>query len=98
MARAEMRTRVSIFFDPPELDFRVAPRACGPNVSMTAAALRTTFSPETGVAACSLAAWPVSGISLGTGEGTLLIVAGRQRPGGGIERSGSLGFAGRRRG
>lgn len=49
MARAEMRIRVSIFFDPPELDFRVAPRACRPNVSMTATALRTTSRPRRGL-------------------------------------------------
>lgn len=97
MARAEMRIRVSIFFDPPQLDFRVAPRACRPNVSMTAAALRTSLSPETGFAACSLAACPVSGIPLGLGKA----FSDRRRPtapGGGIERSGSLSFAGRRRG
>lgn len=33
----------------PELDFRVAPRACRPNVSMTATALRTTSRPRRGL-------------------------------------------------
>jgi hypothetical protein len=59
MARAEMRIRVSIFFDPPELDFRVSPSACRPNVSMTATALRTTSRPRRGLLLGRLVACPV---------------------------------------
>lgn len=83
----------------PELDFRVAPRACRPNMSMTATALRTTSRPRRGLLLARLVACPVSGIapSLGRTGACIhsLIVAGRQRPEGGIERSSSLSFVSR---
>lgn len=82
MARAEMRIRVSIFFDPPELDFRVAPRACRPNVLEHDGDRRGAadhVSPETRAAARSLAAWPVSGTSLAL-EGLENAFSDRRRP------------------
>lgn len=97
MARAEMRIRVSIFFDPPELDFRVAPRACRPNMSMTAAALRTTSRPRRGLL---LARWlrVPSQASHWNWRRHSLIVAGRQRPEVGLSGQAASVFAGRRRG
>lgn len=52
----------------PELDFRVAPRACRPNMSMTATALRTTSRPRRGLLLARLVACPVSGIAFSLGR------------------------------
>lgn len=63
MARAEMRIRVSIFFDPPRLRFQGgSARMQTQYESMTATAAADHVSPETRVSACSLAACLVSGI------------------------------------
>ena len=80
-------------FDPPELDFRVAPRACRPNMSMTAAALRTTSRPRRGLL---LARWlrVPSQASHWNWRRHSLIVDGRQRPEVGLSGQAASIFAG----